>query len=166
MPAPPALPLPAARRRRATRGTSFRPTDPASIQIALGDPESLLGALTSLAQEALLPRIEALVCAIEGWVDHVMDSVGRRLIGSYPSLSEALKRRRVERGEGDRFVERMLGLELGQQQYDRGAAFVRGIVERAGEPALGRLWQSERELPTPAEVDAPGLWLERIDLPD
>jgi hypothetical protein len=23
-----------------------------------------------------------------------------------------------------------------------------------------------RNLPTPAEVDAPGLWLERIDLPD
>jgi hypothetical protein len=28
------------------------------------------------------------------------------------------------------------------------------------------LWVSERELPTPAELDAPGLWLARIDLPD
>jgi uncharacterized protein (DUF2342 family) len=60
----------------------------------------------------------------------------------------------------------MLGLELGQAQYERGAAFVRGIVDRAGNEALGRLWHSERELPTPAEIDAPGLWLERIDLPD
>ena len=142
------------------------PTDPASIQVAMSDPESLLGALQSPDQQTLLPRIEATVCAVEGWVDHVMDKVGRRLIGSYSSSSEALKRRRVERGEGDRFVERMLGLELGQAQYDRGAAFVRGVVERAGEDALARLWHSERELPTPAEVDAPGLWLERIDLPD
>jgi putative hydrolase len=142
------------------------PTDPASIQVAMSDPESLLGALQSPDQQTLLPRIEATVCAVEGWVDHVMDKVGRRLIGSYSSLSEALKRRRVERGEGDRFVERMLGLELGQAQYDRGAAFVRGVVERAGEDALARLWHSERLLPTPAEVDAPGLWLERIDLPD
>ncbi|HEX2040593.1 MAG TPA: zinc-dependent metalloprotease [Acidimicrobiales bacterium] len=142
------------------------PTDPTSIQVALSDPESLLGALQTPEQQALLPRIEAVVCAVEGWVDHVMDHVGRRLIGSYPALSEALKRRRVERGEGDRFVERMLGLELGQAQYDRGAAFVRGVVDRAGDDALARLWQSERELPTPAEVDAPGLWLERIDLPD
>ena len=31
---------------------------------------------------------------------------------------------------------------------------------------LDRLWQSERNLPTPNEVDAPGLWLARIDLPD
>jgi putative hydrolase len=149
-----------------TRFGELDPTDPASIQVALSDPESLLGALQTPAQQALLPRIEATVCAVEGWVDHVMDGVGRRLIGSYAALSEALKRRRVERGEGDRFVERMLGLELGQAQYDRGAAFVRGVVERAGEDALTRLWHSERELPTPAEVDAPGLWLERIDIPD
>jgi hypothetical protein len=26
------------------------------------------------------------------------------------------------------------------------------------------LWRSERELPTPPEVDAPGLWLARIDI--
>jgi putative hydrolase len=142
------------------------PTDPGSFQAALGDPESLLGALQSPEQLALLPRLEAVVCVVVGYVDHVMDTTGRRLIGSWPALSEALKRRRVARGEGERFVERMLGLELGQAQYDRGAAFVRGVFERAGDDALGRLWRSERELPTPAEVDAPGLWLERIDLPE
>ena len=41
-----------------------------------------------------------------------------------------------------------------------------GVVERAGEDSLGRLWSLARNLPTPAEVDAPGLWLERIDLPE
>jgi uncharacterized protein (DUF2342 family) len=99
-------------------------------------------------------------------VDHVVDVAGTRLLGSYGALGEAVKRRRVERGEGDAFLERMFGLELGQGQYDRGAAFVKGVVERGGEDALARLWVSERELPTPAEVDAPGLWLERIDIPD
>ncbi|HEX9970000.1 MAG TPA: zinc-dependent metalloprotease [Acidimicrobiales bacterium] len=142
------------------------PTDPSSFQAALGDPAALLGAIQTAEQQALLPRIEALTTAIEGYVDHVMDTVGRTLIGSYGALSEAMKRRRVERGEGDRFVEHLLGLELNQAQYDRGAAFVRGVVERAGEDALTRLWHSERELPTPAEVDAPGLWLERINIPD
>ena len=37
-----------------------------------------------------------------------------------------------------------------------------GVLERDGD--LGRLWQSADLLPTPAEVDAPGLWLARIDL--
>jgi putative hydrolase len=142
------------------------PTDPSSFQAAIGNPESLLGVLQTPEQQALLPRIEALTAALEGYVDHVMDTVGRRLISSYGALSEALKRRRVERTEGDRFVEHLFGLELGQAQYERGAAFVRGVLERAGEDGLARLWESERTLPTPAEVDAPGLWLERISLPE
>ena len=110
-------------------------------------------------------QLQALTAALEGYVDHVMDTVGHRLISSYGSLTEALRRRRVERGEADRFVERLFGLELGQAQFDRGAAFVKGVLDRGGEQSLTRLWTSARLLPTPAEVDAPGLWLERISIP-
>ena len=60
----------------------------------------------------------------------------------------------------------LFGLDLDQAQVDRGRAFVAGVVERAGEEGLGRLWSPARNLPTPAEVDAPGLWLERIALPE
>lgn len=141
------------------------PTDPASFQSVLGDPEAILGAIQTDAQRVVFQQISALVTAIEGYVDHLMDTVGRRLIGSYPALTEALRRRRVQRGDGDKFVERLFGLELGQAQFDRGQTFVRGILERAGDDGLNRLWRSANELPTPAEVDAPGLWLARIDLP-
>ncbi|HVE47278.1 MAG TPA: zinc-dependent metalloprotease [Acidimicrobiales bacterium] len=141
------------------------PGNPASFQAVLGDPAELLGAMETPEQRQVLTRVEALVGAIAGYVDHVMDTVGRNLLGSFGPLSEALRRRRVERTDADQFVERMFGLELGQAQYDRGSAFVAGILERAGEEGLSRLWRSERELPTPAEVDAPGLWLERIDIP-
>ena len=141
------------------------PTDPAALQDALGDPAALLGAISSPEQAALRPQLEALVAAVVGYVDWVVDRVGESLIPSYGMLTEALRRRRVEAGEGDRFVEHLLGLELGQAQYDRGAAFVDGIFERAGAEGVARLWSDERHLPTPAEVDAPGLWLARIDLP-
>lgn len=142
------------------------PMNPESLQSVLGDPETLLGAMQSPAQDATRRQLDALTAVIEGYVDHVLDAIGERLIGSYRSLTEALRRRRVERGDGDKFVERLFGLELGQAQYDRGSAFVDGVVERAGDNGLARLWQSARELPTPAEIDAPGLWLERIDIPD
>jgi uncharacterized protein (DUF2342 family) len=79
-------------------------------------------------------------------------------------LTEALRRRRVEAAESDRFVERLFGLELTQATYARGAAFVDGVVERAGDVGLRRLWTDADHLPTPPEVDAPGLWLARIDL--
>jgi putative hydrolase len=132
----------------------------------LGDPEVLLGAIQSPAQRELLPQLEAIVAVVVGHVDHVMDKVGPGLIGSYGMVTEALRRRRATADPSDRFVERLFGLELTQAHYERGAAFIDGVVERGGEGALERLWQSERELPTPAEIDAPGLWLARIDLPE
>lgn len=148
------------------RLSAIDPTDPASFQSALGDPTALLGELQTPAQRQLLPELDALVSALEGYVDHVMDTVGHRLIRSYPSLTEALRRRRAERDEGERMVERLLGLEMGQDRFERGDAFVRGVLDRTDESGLSRLWESAVTLPTPAELDAPGLWLARIELPE
>jgi uncharacterized protein (DUF2342 family) len=132
----------------------------------LGNPEVVLGAIQSPAQRALLPQLEALVCTVVGFVDVTMDQIGGGLLANYAMITEAVRRRRVEAADADRFVEQLFGLELGQPAYDRGSRFVEGVVERGGPEGLARLWHSERELPTPAEVDAPGLWLARIDLPD
>jgi putative hydrolase len=141
-------------------------TDPTSLPEALSDPEVLLGAIRSPAQDALLPELEALVAVLVGYVDHVMDTVGAPLLGTWDMLTEALRRQRVEAGPGDRLVEKLFGLELSVRQVERGRAFVDGVVERAGDDGLRRLFDGERLLPTPNEVDAPGLWLARIDLPD
>jgi uncharacterized protein (DUF2342 family) len=46
----------------------------------------------------------------------------------------------------------------------RGKEFVQGVVDRAGEAALAPLFTRPGALPTPAELDAPGLWLARIEL--
>lgn len=148
------------------RMASIDPADQSSWEDAFGDPDAFLGTIESDEQRRLKPALDALVSTVEGYVDYTMDEVGGRLIGSYGQLVEALRRRRVEANKGDRFVERLFGLELSQAQYERGEAFVRGIVEREGTGGLNRLWASERELPTPNEVDAPGLWWARINLPD
>ena len=140
--------------------------DPDTVQKALSRPETLLGVAQSPEQEALRRRIENVLTAVVGYVDHVLETVGHRLISSYDRLMEAIRRRQAEAGDGERFAARLIGLELGRPQYERGANFARGVVERAGEDGLRRLWHSERELPTAAELDAPGLWLARIDLPD
>ena len=135
----------------------------ASLENVL-NPEMVLGAVRSPQQEALLPHLEALVAVIIGFVDYTMDQIGNDLIPSYPMMTEALRRRRVETGEAERFVEKILGLNLTQEQVDRGVSFIGGVVERAGSKGLDRLWGNESNLPTPSEVDAPGLWLARLDL--
>jgi len=139
--------------------------NPSALPQLFNNPEVLLGAVTTPGQHEVETRLAAMVCAIEGYVDHVVDVVGHRLINSFGPLSEALKRRRVTPSDADQLIHELFGLELSQAAYDRGDRFVRGVLERAGEDGLARLWRSEHELPTPAEIDAPGLWLERIDLP-
>ena len=135
----------------------------ARFQEVMGDPEVVLGAVRSARQEELLPWLEGLVAVVAAYVDHVMDKIGSGLIASYPQITEALRRRRVESSAQDRFVERLLGLDLTQAHFDRGTAFIEGVVDRAGEGALERLWASAEMLPTPNEIDAPGLWLARIE---
>jgi putative hydrolase len=136
--------------------------DMAAVQRLAGDPDLLLGAMQSPAQRALMPRIEAIVAAVEGYVDVILDTIGARLIADYDQVTEALRRRRVEFGPEARFVERIFGLELSQATFDRGTAFVSGLVERAGTGVLDVLWSDTESLPTPAELDAPGLWLARV----
>ncbi|HEX3426163.1 MAG TPA: zinc-dependent metalloprotease [Acidimicrobiales bacterium] len=148
------------------RLTMFDPTDLSSLQQTFSSPEVLLGEMQSDAQRQVMVPLTALLSAVVGYVDHVMDTVGHRLIASYGPLTEAMRRRRLEGGEGSEFVARLLGVSLDGAAYERGTAFVKGVVERAGEEGLARLWNSARELPTPAEIAAPGLWLARIDLPD
>ena len=148
--------------------TSIDAGDPtsmmASLQKVLGDPELLLGAVRSPEQDLMQPRIDALLALVIGWTDHMADSVGERILGNPVRIAEALRRRRIERGDETSFVERLLGLRLDQRQVERGRSFVRGVIDRAGEAGLLPLYREARNLPTPAEIDAPGLWLARLEI--
>jgi putative hydrolase len=136
-----------------------------ALQRTLGDPEILLGAVRSPAQEAMQPRLDAAMAAIIGYVDHVVDAVTTRLIGGDAQrISEAVRRRRIETSPDDVFVERLLGLHLTRQQVERGRVFVTGVVERGGNAAINKLLELPDSLPTPAEIDAPGLWMARLEI--
>jgi putative hydrolase len=146
------------------RMAGLDPSDLAGLQAAFGDPETILGEMQNDEQRRIQVPLRTLLTAVVGYVDHTMDSVGRRLIGSYGPLTEALRRYRLEESAGDRILGQLLGVSLAAEHYEQGQAFVRGVLERAGSEGLARLWKSDRELPTPAEIAAPGLWLARIEL--
>ena len=134
------------------------------LESLFGDPEVLLGAVRSADQEQLRPQLHGLVAVVTGVVDHYVDETSRSLLGDADRISEALRRRRVTEDQSTRFVQQLLGIELTAAEVERGHEFVAGVIERSGTEALQRLWESETMLPTPSEVDAPGLWLARIDL--
>ena len=141
------------------------PEDPASIQALMSHPQELLGALRTERQQELLKHARVFHSVLEGYADSVLERVGRRLIPSFDRVHEAMARHRIERGEAERFVEALLGLAVDRDDYERGASFVRGVIERAESDSLNRLWERPEMEPTPNELVAPGLWLARIDLP-
>jgi putative hydrolase len=140
--------------------------DATSIEEALGDPEALLADLISPEQRNISSTLTAQTTALGAYVDHVTSSVAETLTSSPAALREAWYRYRIEEGKGEMAFAGLFGLDVGQDEVDRGRTFVSGVIERAGEDALTRLWTDEVDLPTPAEVDAPGLWLARIGLLD
>jgi putative hydrolase len=137
--------------------------DMSQLQDALNDPRELLAAMQTPAQLQTLEQIQAIVVAIVGYVDDVVATVAPKLMSSSSMINEALRRKRTTESEGRRFVERLLGVELERAQYERGQRFVEGVRERDAD-SLALLWRGERYLPTPAEVDAPGLWLARLEI--
>jgi putative hydrolase len=140
--------------------------DPAqAMQQLFSDPAVLLGAVQSAEQIAQQPRLDAAVAAVVGYVDYLVDSVAVRVIGGDAlRIAEAVRRRRVEVSPDDLFVERLLGLQLTNEQVQRGKQFAGGVVDRIGEAGLTSLFGKPDALPTPAEIDAPGLWIARLEL--
>ena len=140
--------------------------DPAALEGVLSDPESLLADLISPEQRHISNTLTALTTSIGAYVDHVTAGIAATLTSAPAALGEAWYRYRVEDAKGEQAFAGLFGLNVGQAEVDRGSSFIDGVVERAGENALARLWADEADLPTPAEVDAPGLWLARIGLLD
>jgi putative hydrolase len=139
--------------------------------MALADPEQLRGALENPetfrveptpAQRQVLTRLQALVAFTEGWVDSV---VGRAAAGKLPSLSrmeEALRRRRAEKGAGERSLEQLIGLDLRHHDVRAGLEFCEAVLDARGQAGLDRAWRSPETLPTAEEVTDPSRWLVRM----
>ena len=129
------------------------------------DPDAMLGAMQSPEQLAVLERFQATTAVLESYADFVVERLAEPMLKSLPTIREAMRRHRVERSEADRFIQRLLGLDPSRRLHDQASAFCRGVEERGpGAGALDRLLESESMLPTPAELEAPGLWLARVEL--
>ena len=142
------------------------PTNPASIAAAAEQPDAILGAMRSPRQEPSALALRCLVIAMVGYGDAILERLAKPLLPEFGKIHEAVRRHRVDQGDSGRFVENLLGIRLDRDAVLLGQTFCSGIVERAGYLGLHRLWESESMLPTPNELDAPGLWLARIELPD
>lgn len=130
------------------------------LQRIFGNPELLLGIARDERQG--ISQLTTLISVMTAYVDHVVARAGPRLIGGFDALSEAVRRRQVT--EGADYADRLLGVRLNTEARDRGEDFISGVNMRVGSAGLARLFEPNG-VPTPSELDAPGLWLARLDLP-
>jgi coenzyme F420 biosynthesis associated uncharacterized protein len=126
------------------------------------DAPSVVEALQTPAQRAVLDRLQALMTLLEGHADQVMDAVGPRVVPTVADIRGKFDNRRSGGSPLDRFVRRLLGLDMKMRQYRQGGAFVRAVVAEAGVDGFNLVWQSPGTLPTQAEIADPGAWMARV----
>ncbi len=104
-----------------------------------------------------------MVAVVVGYTDWIVDAAAAKMIGGTAlDIAAAARKRRTDTTTSDTFVEQLLGVRVGDAQLSRGKAFVQGVVDRAGDGGMAPLLTRPDGIPTPNEVDAPGLWLARL----
>jgi len=126
------------------------------------DGESLVEAIQTPAQRALLDKLTAVMTLVEGHGDYVMDAVGPRVVPSVAEIREKFSHRRGSAGRVEQILRRILGIDLKMKQYEQGSRFVSAVVEEAGMAGFNKVWTSPDTLPTRAELASPRDWLERV----
>jgi coenzyme F420 biosynthesis associated uncharacterized protein len=127
-----------------------------------GEGESLVEAMQTPAQRALLDKLTAVMTLVEGHGDYVMDAVGPRVVPSVADIREKFSHRRGSAGRMEQILRRILGIDLKMKQYEQGSRFVSAVVEEAGMAGFNKVWTSPETLPTRTELANPREWLERV----
>ncbi|MDH3260889.1 MAG: zinc-dependent metalloprotease [Acidimicrobiia bacterium] len=141
-------------------------SDPDQFESVLSDPAGLAGLITTPEQRPILEAIQAFMAVIEGYADYLMDRAAPKMLPDLDQMRNAMNRRRAEPSQGEQIINRMLGLELKQEQYQLGNEFCSEVARRWGTDALDRLWNDATAFPNLAELRDPVAWAARVLLPD
>ena len=85
--------------------------------------ESLVEAMQTPAQRALLDKLTAVMTLVEGHGDYVMDAVGPQVVPSVADIREKFSQRRGTAGRMEQILRRILGIDLKMKQYEQGSRF-------------------------------------------
>ena len=136
------------------------------VRSGTGESGSWLEALMNAEQRALFSEMQATMCIVEGYSNHVMNAVGRDLLPNYALISRRFKQRQEQRSQADQLLAKLTGLDVKMEQYRLGEEFIDRIVRERGHSFARRVWDGAGYLPAMAEIRQPDLWLARIDFMD
>lgn len=130
--------------------------------VADDDSGSWIESFMNAEQRRVFTQMQAMMCVIEGYSNHVMNAVGRDLLPTYDLISRRFEERQKQRSAGEQIFAKLTGLNVKMEQYRQGEAFVNAIVERHGKEAIKRLWAGPESMPSMQEIRTPALWSTRM----
>jgi coenzyme F420 biosynthesis associated uncharacterized protein len=113
-------------------------------------------------QRAIFRSLQALMCLLEGYSNHVMDHVGRDILPSYDRMKARFEDRLRRKSVAERLFAKLTGLDVKYEQYILGERFVNEVVARVGVGGMNRVWRGPDALPTLEEIKQPARWLTRV----
>ncbi|MBN1485382.1 MAG: zinc-dependent metalloprotease [Chloroflexia bacterium] len=122
----------------------------------------LLWALTPRQRE-LFEHMQALMCIVEGYSNHIMTQIGRQILPSFDLIESRVAARQAERSPAERLLARLIGLDLKMEQYKLGERFADVVAEQRGLAFLQQVWQRAEHLPSMDEIHHPERWIARLE---
>ncbi|PDW04806.1 zinc-dependent metalloprotease [Candidatus Viridilinea mediisalina] len=114
-------------------------------------------------QRAIFEQLQALMSIVEGYGNHVMNAVGKRLLPSFEQIEQRVALRQSTKTLIEQLFNRITGMDLKLAQYQQGEAFINQVIAMRGRAFAHRVWESPAHLPTMAEIKCPEEWIARIE---
>lgn len=124
---------------------------------------SWLEAVMTQDQRSLFQQMQAMMCVIEGYSNHVMNAVGKRLLPDYDLISKRFEERQKQRSPAEQLFARLTGLDVKMEQYRAGERFIDEVVKERGHDMARRVWEAPEYLPSMDEIRHPAKWIGRVD---
>ena len=151
--------------RRPSSGAGAATTMVARMVDNLRSGRGILESVMSPRQQKYMGQIQALMCLLEGYSNHVMNAVGRKVMPHFGEIKQRIdsRQRQRERNQTERLFLKLTGLSMKLEQYKLGETFVDRVVADRGIPFVNQVWEGPENLPTMDEVLHPDRWIRRMD---
>jgi coenzyme F420 biosynthesis associated uncharacterized protein len=124
---------------------------------------SLLESVMSPRQQRYMNQLQALMCLMEGYSNHIMNKVGKKIMPHFDDIQKRVESRQKEQGQIEKLFLRLTGLSMKMEQYKLGEKFVDQVVERRGIHFANRAFEGPENLPSMSEVLDPDEWIARME---
>lgn len=124
---------------------------------------SLLESVMSPRQQRYMNQLQALMCLMEGYSNHIMNKVGKRIMPHFDDIQSRVNSRQKDQSQIEKLFLKLTGLSMKMEQYKLGEKFVDQVVENRGIHFANRAFEGPENLPTMQEILDANSWIARME---